>query len=52
MKRVLCFILISILILNTAITPEISARAHTAVEAMAGGGMQAAGNGGDRKSVV
>lgn len=47
MKRVLCFILISILILNTAITPEISARAYTAVEAMAGGGMQAAGNGRD-----
>ena len=45
MKRVLSFILISILILNTAITPEISARAYTAVEAMAGGGMQAAGNG-------
>ena len=36
MKRVLCFILTSILILNTVITPEISARAQTADEAAAG----------------
>lgn len=44
MKRILCFILTSILILNTVITPEISARAQNVVGAMSGGGLQAAGN--------
>lgn len=44
MKRVWGFILTFILILNTVITPGISARAQNVVGAMSGGGLQAAGN--------
>lgn len=44
MKRVWGFILTFILILNTAITPGISARAQNVVGAMSGVGMQAADN--------
>ena len=44
MKRILCFILTSILILNTVITPEISARAQNVAGAMSGVGMRATGD--------
>ena len=44
MKRVWGFILTFILILNTVITPGISARAQNVVGAMSGVGMQAADN--------
>lgn len=45
MKRILCFILTSILILNTVITPEISARAQNVDGTAAGAGMQVTDDG-------
>lgn len=45
MKRILCFILTSILILNTVITPEISARAQNVDGTATGAGMQVTDDG-------
>lgn len=45
MKRILCFILTSILILNTVITPEISAWAQNVDGTAAGAGMQVTDDG-------